>query len=139
MESSTTNVPTLKSLDSSNGAKPAQDDKAACADEADEKLKEAAKKFADQADKWEAVAKDTAADAAEKLAGTADRLADVAKDTLASATTAFAGFADKLLDALTGKPEKTEGAKEEPVQGSENPEVENRAHRFFQRGDRAVI
>ena len=45
-------------------------------------------------------------------------------DTLASATTAFVGFADKLLDALTGKPEETTKAPEEPVQGSENPKVE---------------
>ena len=116
--------PTLKSIDSSKGENPAQEEAKECATEADEKLKEAAKKIADQADKWEAVAKDTAADAAEKLAGTADRLADVAKDTLASATTAFAGFADKLLDALAGKPAEETAAAEDAVKASENPEVE---------------
>ena len=117
-------LPTLKSIDSSNGAKIAQDEEESCANEADEKLKEAAKKIADQADKWEAVAKDTAAEAADKLAGTADRLADVAKDTLANATTAFAGFADKLLDALTGKPAEDAQAPEDGVKASENPAVE---------------
>ena len=111
-------IPTLKSLDGVKAEKGAEEsEEEGTPSAADEKLKEAAKKIADQADKWEAVAKDTAADAAEKLAGTADRLADVAKDTLASATTAFAGFADKLLDALAGKP-----AEETPA--SENPEVE---------------
>ena len=119
-------IPTLKSLDGVKAEKGAEEsEEEGTPSAADEKLKEAAKKIADQADKWEAVAKDTAADAAEKLAGTADRLADVAKDTLASATTAFAGFADKLLDAaLTGKPAEEAPVEEGAVKGSENPEME---------------
>jgi len=114
--------PTMKSLD---GAK-SENDAEETASSSDDKLKDAARKIADQADKWETVARDTAADAAEKLAGTADRLADVAKDTLANATTAFAGFADKILDALSGKPDAQDPVQtpEEPVKGSVNPEVE---------------
>ena len=106
----------------------------------DEKLKEAARVWAEKADKLEETAKEQvtdaaaslagtadkladtakvyAADAATALAGTADKLADTAKVYAADAATALAGLADKLMDKLTGKDQEAQ-TQEQAAQAAE--------------------
>ena len=98
--------------------------------DADEKLKEAAKDWADKADKWEESAKEQLAEVVNAFSGTADKLAEVASEKVAGAATVLAGLADKFLDSLSNKGaeqtechENAETASETPVQETEDPTV----------------
>lgn len=120
-------LPTLKSLDgvkADNGA--GKEDEESGSSKAEDMLNKVAKDWEEKAAKWEESAKEQVADIANALQEPAEKLAAMAKETVAGATTALSGLANQLLDALAGKTgaETSEQASEEPVQGSENPEME---------------
>ena len=117
-------IPTLKSIEGNKAEK--EDSEETAKTTADEKLDQAAKEWEDKASKWEESAKEQVADIANALQEPAEKLAAMAKETVAGATTVLSGLANQFLDALAGKTgaDASEQAKEEPVQGSENPEME---------------
>jgi len=121
--------PTLKSLGGGKGQSDETEKQNEMSD-ADAKLKEAAKVWAEKADQLEKVAKESVAGAAESLADTADKLVDVAKIHAVDAANTLVGLADKFLDKLAGKQDDDDEvisgepeAKEEP-EAAEEPEVE---------------
>ena len=116
--------PTLKSIEGNKTEK--EDSEETAKTTADEKLDQAAKEWEDKAAKWEESAKEQVADIANALQEPAEKLAAMAKETVAGATTVLSGLANQFLDALAGKTgaDASEQAQEEPVQGSENPEME---------------